>query len=111
MTEPKDLRIYRFHPVGLDPITVYIENYRPGASRMTVQCYAQAWTAYWGSHGPETTLEEFVCGSSDQYIADSLKWGNNGMVLKRLEKHHFEYLKRIASAVKDQFRMATKEAA
>lgn len=44
---PTDLRIYRFHPEGLDPIAVYVEQYGPRSSRITVQCFSRAWTAYW----------------------------------------------------------------
>jgi hypothetical protein len=103
MIEPQDLRIYRLHPEGLDPITVYVEQFRPGASRMTVQCYAQAWTVYWGSHG-DCPLEEFVCSSSAEHIADGLTWGNGGLILKRREKDHHAYVVRIARAIKAKFR-------
>lgn len=102
MIEPQDLRIYRFAPVGLDPVTVYVEQYRPGSSRMTVQCYAQAWTAFWGSHG-HNPLEEFVCSAHAEYVADGLKWGNNGLILKRREKDSYTYLVRIVRAIQAHF--------
>lgn len=107
MTSPKAFRIYRFEHVGLDPITVYVDEFRPGASRMTVQCYAQAWTAYWGSHG-HNPLEEFVISCNAGYIADGLKWGNNGLMLKRMEKLQYQYLVRIVQAIQECFRQALK---
>ncbi len=60
MNDEHELRVHRFEAIGLDPITVYVEQFRPGAGRMTVQCYARAWTGFWGSHGAEAPLEDFV---------------------------------------------------
>jgi hypothetical protein len=77
---------------------------------MTVQCYAQAWTAYWGSHGHDP-IEEFVLTCNAEYIADGLKWGNSGLILKRREKDNFAYLVRIVRAIQEHFRQALKEAA
>lgn len=96
------LRVHRFHPNGLDPITVYVEEYRPGSSRITVQCYAQAWTAYWGAHGARP-VERFVASADADYVADGLVWGNNGLMLKSREKHHRAYLLRIVRAMQDHF--------
>lgn len=62
---------------GLDPITVYAENYEPGKGRMVVTCYASAWTAFWGSMGADTTLEQFVASCSPEYVADNMVWGAN----------------------------------
>jgi hypothetical protein len=110
MTDPQELRVYRFKPDALDPITVFVEQYRPGSSRMTVQCYAQAWSAYWGSHG-HNPLEEFVCDCHAEYIADGLKWGTNGLILRRREKDNYAYLVRIVEAIQSHFRQSMKEAA
>jgi len=60
---------------GLDPVTVYVENYTPGKGRMVVTCYASAWTAFWGAMGDDTTLEQFVAGCSPEYVADNMVWG------------------------------------
>ena len=99
---PNALRVYRFHPENLDPIAVYIEEFSPTSSRMTVQCYAQAWTAYWGSHG-ERGVEAFVIGCNAEYLADNLTWGNNGRLTKKYEKHGLTYLRRIAKAIQAEF--------
>lgn len=109
--EPQDLRIYRFHPAGLDPITVYVEQYSERASRVTVQCYAQAWTAYWGAHGDEGA-ERFMRDCSVGYLVDSFVWGNNGLMLKRREMDQARYLGRIIDAIQRHFAaIANKEAA
>jgi len=60
---------------GLDPVTVYVENYAPGKGRMVVTCYASAWTAFWGAMGDDTTLEQFVASCSPEYVADNMVWG------------------------------------
>lgn len=101
MSEPT-LRVHRFHPEHLDPVTVYVEEFRPGASRITVQCYAQAWTAYWGSHG-QKSVERFVFFCHPEYVADNLQWGTNGLMLKRYEKLQREYLLRIVRAMQAHF--------
>lgn len=103
---PSDLRVYRFHPDGLDPIAVYVEQFGPASSRMTVQCYAQAWTAYWGSHG-EKGLEAFVMSCHADYVVDGMTWGNGGLMLKSREKHHREYLLRIVRAIQAEFAKST----
>jgi len=100
---PNALRIYRFHPENLDPIAVYIEEFSPTSSRMTVQCYAQAWTAYWGAHG-ERGVENFVITCSAEYVADNLTWGNNGLFTKAMEKRQATYLRRIVQAIQSEFR-------
>ncbi|MFZ6773070.1 hypothetical protein ACO0LB_10190 [Undibacterium sp. SXout7W] len=102
MITPTELRTYRFHPQGLDPVTVYVEQYTAKASRIIVQCYAQAWTAYWGNYGGGS-VEEFICNCHPEYIASNLNWGLNGLMLKRVEKHQYAYLLRIAAAVKEHF--------
>lgn len=100
--QPEALRVYRFHPNRLDPVTVFVEQFSPTASRITVQCYAQAWTAFWGSHGDQQ-VEDFVCSCNADYVADNLTWGQNGLILKARQKDQREYLLRIVEAIKAEF--------
>ncbi|WP_314402367.1 hypothetical protein [Stenotrophomonas rhizophila] len=73
---PPSLTRYRIEDApGLDPVTVYVENYEPGKGRMVVTCYASAWTAFWGAMGDDTTLEQFVASCSPEYVADNMVWG------------------------------------
>lgn len=111
VTEPQQLRVYRIEAIGIDPVTVYVEQFRPGAARMVVQCYARAWTGFWGSHGPEAPLESFVASSAAEYIADGLVWGTNGQMLKRLEKDNHAYVTRIVRAIQAEFRKQSVEIA
>jgi hypothetical protein len=111
VSDAHQLRTYRLEAIGLDPITVYVEQFRPGAGRMTVQCYARAWTGFWGSHGAEAPLEAFVASCDAEYIADGLVWGTNSLILKRREKDEHAYVTRIVRAIQAHFRQAFKEAA
>lgn len=111
MSDTPQLRTYRLEVIGLDPITVYVEQFRPGAGRMTVQCYARAWTGFWGSHGPEAPLESFVASSDSEYIADGLIWGTRGLILRKNEKTDEVYVQRIVRAIQAHFRQTLKEAA
>ena len=97
------LRVYRFHPSKLDPVTVFVEQYSKNASRVTVQCYSRAWTAYWGNHGSDK-VEDFICGSGHEYVANNLTWGLNGLFLKSVTKREFAYLCRIVIAMQEHFR-------
>lgn len=100
---PQELRVYRFHPAGLDPIAVYVEQYGPTASRMTVQCYEQAWTTYWGAHGDDG-LESFVMDCNDTYVVDNLRWGTDrDKLLKQYRNHDRDYLVEIVKAIKSEF--------
>lgn len=98
-----DLRVYKFHPERLDPVTVFVEQLGESKSRITVQCYAQAWTAYWGSHG-DCTVEEFITSCHAEYVADNLSWGWNGLLLKATQKLQREYLIRIVQAIQQHFK-------
>lgn len=100
---PTAFRIHRFHPSGLDPVAVFVEEYQPGASRIVVQCYAQAWTAYWGNHGKQKSAENFVLSCEVDYIVDNLIWGLNGRMTKASEKNERQYLIRIVKAMKEHF--------
>lgn len=95
------LRVHRFHPKALDPVTVYVEEYGPNSSRITVQCYSRAWTAYWGSH--TGSVEQFVPRSHSDYVVDNLVWGLNGVIKKTVEPDERAYLLRIVEAMKEYF--------
>ncbi len=104
MTTPS-ISCYRVDDApGLDPITVYVENYEPGKGRMVVTCYASAWTAFWGAMGVEKNLEEFVASCSPDYVADNMVWGTDA------KKPARQYADKVAAAVVALFR-AQREAA
>lgn len=100
---PTDLRIYRFHPGGLDPIAIYVEQFGPRSSRMTVQCFSRAWTAYWGAHGDEG-LEVFVTACDADYIADGLaSLGLHDRLMRQYRGSDRNYLLRIVRALQAEF--------
>lgn len=99
------LRVYKFHPDRLDPVTVFVEQLGECRSRVTVQCYARAWTAYWGSHG-ECQVEKFIVSCDADYLADNFSWGLNGLMLKRIEKPQRDYLIRVIQSIQQHFKEA-----
>lgn len=56
---------------NLDPITVFLQDFCPGHGRITIQCYDQVWTAYWGGMG-DRTIKEFFCSCNEHYLSKNL---------------------------------------
>lgn len=82
---------------NLDPVRVYIENYEPGKGRITMACYNNAWTGYWGGMGGRDIRQFFIDCDTD-YLSGSLMQG-----MKRPTKADESYLKRVIDAVKEAF--------
>ena len=59
----------------LDPISVIVENFGPGAGKITITCFGEAWSNYWGCMDEQHTLESFFCKADKHYIAGKLKNG------------------------------------
>lgn len=55
-----------------DPIAVYLEDQGPGAGKITITCFDDCWTNYWGSMGGDQTISQFFQHASDSYIAGKL---------------------------------------
>lgn len=107
MTMP--IRTYRIESNGnIDPITVFVDPVRPGSSRITIQCYATAYTAYWGAHGADTTVEQFFASCNDEYIVDNLLWGWGGRVKAKQEKFVRAHLTKIVQAIKEHLQKDLK---
>jgi hypothetical protein len=88
---------------NLDPITVYFEDHAPGAGRVTVACYGDAWTAWWGSMG-NCTVREFIAGVVDTgYLSGAL------LQLRGASASHRNYTKRIAAAVIEYIAQAERQ--
>lgn len=84
---------------GLDPIRVILEDFAPGAGRITISCFATAWanTAYWGSMG-ERNVAGFFVDCEPDYLAGNLCWGQT------LKKTDRAYLIRIIVVVQAALR-------
>ena len=59
----------------LDPIAVIVENFEPGAGKITITCFGEAWSSYWGCMGETHTMESFFCKADKHYLAGKLKTG------------------------------------
>ena len=55
----------------LDPVSIFLEDFGIGAGQITIYCYGEAWTSYWGGMGNDT-IAEFFCGCDEHYIAKNL---------------------------------------
>lgn len=57
---------------NLDPIRVMIENFEPGQGMITITCYGESWSNYWGAMGGGSTIEVFFTRASANYLAGKL---------------------------------------
>lgn len=80
-----------FDAPKLDPVTVVLQDIAPGHGRLIVECWGEAWSAYWGGMGA-STLAEFVRDCGTDYIVSK-------MCRPRMLKREEAYLKRIVAAV------------
>jgi len=55
----------------LDPVTVYVTNYKPGSGRIVIECFGSAWASYWGGMSG-MTLQEFFISSENDYLLNNL---------------------------------------
>jgi hypothetical protein len=84
----------------LDPITAYFINYEEkGKGRVIVQCYARAWTSYWGGMG-DRTVYQFFKQEPTEYLVESLQWGLNDSVSRTRQAKDAKYLAQIVDAIK-----------
>jgi hypothetical protein len=86
----------RIETPGLDPITLIIEDISPGRGRIIVECFGQAWSAYWGGLAGRNVVE-FLRLSDPHYLAGCLRSG----VTYKMKPSDDQYLLRIAGAVID----------
>jgi hypothetical protein len=77
---------------SLDAITIFFQDFEPGQGRMVVECYGNAWAAYWGAMGGKT-VREFVRSADVYYLTNKLSRPNQN---KTTDK----YLQRLVEAIK-----------
>lgn len=56
---------------NLDPVEVIADNIAEYKGKVTITCYGQSWTAYWGSTGCDS-VEEFFCSAGNDYLIGCL---------------------------------------
>lgn len=54
--------------IALDNIAVYVENVTDGAGKLTITCFNQAWSYYWGSMGEGHNLYTFIPKCDNDYL-------------------------------------------
>ena len=88
---------------ALDTINVYWEDFGERRGQVTITCWGEAWTCYWGSM-PENTVREFFLKANDEYIANRLQ----GSQFQKRTARHTTYLKRIVRAIKAELKALTE---
>lgn len=87
--------------VDLDPLTVFLEDFRPGQGQLTVVCWGRAWTHYWGAMGEGYDLAKFISKASTGYIVGKLMLPRDVM-LQRAERREEKWLTQIVDAIKSK---------
>lgn len=56
---------------GLDPISVFLEDYEPGKGKITISCYDKSWHSYWGGMSGRS-ISDFFLSCDNYYITKNL---------------------------------------
>lgn len=57
---------------GLDPLSIYLEDYGLGRGKLVITCDGESWTRYWGAMGENCALVDFIIGCDNSYLAKKL---------------------------------------
>lgn len=60
---------------NMDAISVIVENFDQGSGKITITCFHDSWTYWWGSMGEQHTMETFFMSCSNNYLACKLSTG------------------------------------
>lgn len=55
----------------LDPVTVFLEDLGRRQGQITIKCFDEVWSSYWGAMG-DRTIAEFFCSCDHHYLAKNL---------------------------------------
>lgn len=81
---------------NLDPLRVYVTNFKPGHGKIVIECVGRAWSASWPAMSGETVQQFFVRAPID-YLFDNL-------MVTFADEDREVYITRIINAVKKAFR-------
>lgn len=70
---------------NLDPVAVMIEEFGEGQGKITITCFDDCWTYFWGAMGKQNTLATFFCSCDEHYLARKLKSGIDNTVTDESE--------------------------
>lgn len=62
---------------ALDPIDVFLEDHGPKQGSVTIKCYGESWTTYWGGMWDGMTVAQFFCEAPEDYVLDRLYPGSD----------------------------------
>lgn len=82
---------------GLDEITVFWLDFAPGKGSVTVACYGEAWTAYFGAMNNQS-IRQFFSSCDNGYLVNKL--GNTANLKQAHVKRHDAHLGRIVTAIR-----------
>jgi hypothetical protein len=80
----------------LDDITIFFQDFELGQGRIVVECYGEAWSAYFGAMGAKT-IRQFVETCGPDYLTNKLS-------RPKQTKTTDKYLRRIVDAIKTEFK-------
>ena len=81
----------------LDPITLMVQDLGPGQGRVIVECYGEAWSAFWGSMPAGFTTLDFIKSMDCCYLRSKLSRPKQTMA-------QGAYLDRIVDAIYSSLR-------
>ncbi len=71
ITESKVRKLLIEEVERLDPVTVYLEDFEPGQGKITIECFGQSWSSYWGAMRGHT-VAQFFCSCDESYLSNCL---------------------------------------
>jgi len=72
VNESKDVKTLLLTNIdGLDPITVFLEDFGNSCGRITFVCWGKAWSGFWGAMGGRT-ITKFFLDSGEHYLAQNI---------------------------------------
>ncbi|MFT6549977.1 MAG: hypothetical protein ACJA1I_000003 [Zhongshania marina] len=69
----------------LDPVTVYVTNYEPGRGKIVIECYGEAWTAFWGGMSGQS-IQKFITDSHNDYVINKMVKNTSQTDFDEIEK-------------------------
>ncbi|MDX5584115.1 MAG: hypothetical protein QNK20_04180, partial [Aureibaculum sp.] len=87
-TEKRETETYILTNIdGLDPVTIYVTNYKIGQGKIVIECFGDVWSYFWGGLGNKS-LQEFFVSCDNSYILNKL--------LKKTTQTDFEEINNLA---------------
>lgn len=59
--------------MGLDPLNVFVEDYRPKYGKVTIECFGDCWSYSWGGLPETETMAQFFIRADVHYLGNKLR--------------------------------------